>query len=219
MTTEPQPAGPEEPPVLPLTEPLHASSGEARPVLTVDMDGVFCRPFFGWNAGIHRTFLDPTADAPGATVPPRWLATPLDHVRFNPRRPLPGARDALRRLHEVRRLVVVTGRRTYPYWWLNRHGFLDLFERVMVNEGRMSSPHYKVEALAVLDAAEHVDDDPRTAQLLAQRTSARVFLREWPRSAGVLLDPRVERVRDLHHLADVLGAPPAPSREGETPRR
>lgn len=184
-----------------------SAAREALPVLTVDMDGVFCSPFFGWNVGIHSTFLDPTADPRLASVPPRWLGAPLDHVRFNPRRPLPDALEALRRLRRVRRLVVLTGRRTYPRWWLRRHGFLPLFDRVMVNDGPLRSPHYKLEAVALLDAAEHVDDDPRTAQLLAQRSKVRVFLREWPRSRGVTLDPRVEHVRDLHQLADLLGAP------------
>ncbi len=184
------------------------------PVLTVDMDGVFCSPYFGWNVGISRTFLDPEADAPLASVPPRWLGTPLDHLRFNVRRPLAGSREALTRLREVRRLVVVTGRRTYPRWWLRRHGLEALFDRVMVNTTSLKSPHYKLEALSLVDAAEHIDDDPRTAQLLAQRSRARIFLREWPTTRGVALDPRVERVRDLSELADRLGAPPAATARG-----
>lgn len=177
------------------------------PVLTVDMDGVFCSPFFGWNVGVHRTFLDPDADPPAASVPPRWLGRPLDHLRFDVRRPLPGAREALARLRAVRQLVVVTGRRTYPGWWMRRHGFATLFDRVVVNETLLKSPHYKLEALSLLDAAEHIDDDPRTAQLLAQRSRARIFLRDWPTNRAVDLDPRVERVRDLAELADRLGAP------------
>jgi hypothetical protein len=183
-------------------------STDRRPVLTVDMDGVFCRPFFGWNAGIHRTFLDPDADPRPARVPPAWLRTPWDAVRFGPRHPMPEARGALLRLREVRRLVVVTGRRSQPSGWLRRHGFAGLFERVLVNEGPLRSPHYKLQALDLVGAAEHIDDDPRTAQLLAQRSSARVYLRTWSTNRAVEVDPRITRVRDLHHLADLLGAPP-----------
>lgn len=179
------------------------------PVLTVDMDGVFCSPFFGWNVGVHRALLDPSAEPPSARVTPRWLGTPLDHLRFNPRRPLPGAREALARLREVRHLVVVTGRRTYPRWWMRRHGFEALFDRVVVNETLLKSPHFKLDALTLLDASEHIDDDPRTAQLLVQRSDVRVFLRDWPTNRQVELDPRVQRVRDLGELADRLGAPPA----------
>jgi hypothetical protein len=71
----------------------------------------------------------------------------------------------------------------------------------------LSSPHYKLEVVGMMDASEHIDDDPRTAQLLAQRSRAQVYLREWPRSRNVALDPRVQRVRDLGDLADRLGAP------------
>ncbi|MCK9485857.1 MAG: hypothetical protein M0R73_04035 [Dehalococcoidia bacterium] len=178
------------------------------PVLTVDMDGVFCSPYFGWNVGVHRTFLDPGATPVPARITPRWLGEPLDHLRFNPRRPLPGAREALERLREVRQLVVLTGRRTYPRWWLRRHGFEALFDRVVVNQTRLRSPHFKLDALTILRAAEHIDDDPRTAQLLAQGSDTRIFLRDWPTNR-VDLDPRVQRVRDLGEFADRLGAPPA----------
>ena len=187
------------------TEPGNAH--EQLPVLTIDMDGVFCSPFFGWNVGVSSNFLDPDAPPKPARVSPPWLRKPIDLVRFNPRRPLPDARGALTRLREVRQLVVVTGRRTYPRWWLRRHGLIEFFDRVMVNEGALRSPHYKLEALDLLGAAEHIDDDPRTAQLLAQRSRARVFLRNWPTNARADLDPRVQRVDDLHQLADILGAP------------
>ncbi len=194
----------------PLAEAATAPRGPRAdlPILTIDMDGVFCRPFFGWNVGISSDFLDPEAAPRPARVSPRWLGTPLDTLRFNPRRPLPDARGGLTRLREVRQLVVVTGRRTYPHWWLRHHGLLEFFDRVMVNEGPLRSPHYKLEALDLLGASEHIDDDPRTAQLLAQRSRARVFLRTWPTNVRTELDPRVQRVRDLHDLADRLGAPP-----------
>src|SRR5690606_26905715 len=96
--------------------------------------------------------------------------------------------------------------RTYPAAWLRRHGLAAMFERVMVNEGGLRSPHYKLAALDLLGAAEHIDDDPRTAQLLAQRSRTRIFLRTWPTNRDVELDPRVERVNDVHELADRLGA-------------
>lgn len=194
----------------PTTEPRVAGAGprEELPVLTIDMDGVFCRPFFGWNVGISARLLDPDAAPRPARVPPNWFRMVWDPVRYNPRRPLPEARGALARLREVRQLVVVTGRRTHPRWWLRRHGLLQYFDRILVNEGPMRSPHYKLQAIERLDASEHIDDDPRTTQLLAQRSRARIFLRSWPTNERARLDERVRRVRDLHELADILGAPP-----------
>ena len=191
----------------PATELQPEALSDDRPILTIDMDGVFCSPFFGWNVGISSAFLDPDAAPRLASVPPDWIRVPWDTLRFTPRRPLPDARTALARLHEVRRLVVLTGRRTYPRWWLRRHRLIQYFDRVMVNESPLRSPHYKLEAIGLLGASEHIDDDPRTAQLLAQRSRARVFLRNWPTNAKAELDPRVTRVNDLHELADILGAP------------
>lgn len=191
-----------------MSGPLHPAPHDSLPILTVDMDGVFCRPFFGWNVGVSDAFLDPTEPPRPASVPPRWVRRVWDPLRFNPRRPMPDAKSALQRLAEVRRLVVVTGRRSYPTWWLRRHGLLDLFDRVMVNETTLRSPHYKLEALHLMGAVEHIDDDPRTVQLLAQRSSAQIYLRTWPTNRDAAVDPRVTRVEDLHELADLLGAPP-----------
>lgn len=180
---------------------------ELLPLLSVDMDGVFVRPFFNWNIGIHRDFLDPAAEPQPARVYPHWLNAPLDHVRFDLRKPLPSARHGLARLSRIRRLVVVTGRRTSPHHWLHRHGVADLFDEVYINDGPLRSPHYKLEVLRDIGAQEHVDDDARTAQLLAQSGFGPVYLRDWPRNRDLPLAPNIIRVRDLNDLADRLGAP------------
>jgi len=174
------------------------------PIITVDMDGVFCRPFFGWNIGIHREFLDPDAPPPEANIPNPRIGPVLDQLRFNPRRPIPGAREALAQLAEVRRVMVLTGRRTVPRWWLRRYGFEGLFENVIVNRTARKSPHYKLETIQRLGVSEHVDDDPRTAQLLAQRTDARIFLVDWPRNRDLPFHPAVERVPDLATVVERL---------------
>ena len=175
-----------------------------RPLLTIDLDGVICGPLLGLNLGIHRGFLDPEAEPPQARVPPRWLSALVDPARFEPRRPLPGTRPALAELGRARRLVVLTGRRTSPARWLARHGLAGFVEAVVINEGPLSSPHYKLQAVAQLGAAEHVDDDPRTAQLLAERASCRVFLRDWPRNRSLPYAGGVRRVADLPELARLL---------------
>ncbi len=177
------------------------ATGSALPLLTLDFDGVICRPPFGRNVGIHRAFLDATAPPPPARVYPRWLNTPLDHLRFDLRAPMPGVGEALRALRTVRRLVVVTGRRTQPGAWLHWHGLDGLVDQVVVNDTALKSPHFKVQALRALGADEHADDDPRTAQLLAEVTNTRVFLCDWPRNRDLEYHAGVERVRDLGDLA------------------
>lgn len=177
---------------------------DPRPLMTLDMDGVFCEPPLGQNLGIHRTFYESDAPPPPARVYPRWLNAPLDRLRFDFRRPMPGAREALTRLATARRLVVVTGRRTRPDWWLRHYGFEGLFEAVYVNDTHFGSAHYKQAALRRLRPAEHVEDDARTAQLLAQTGVGPVYLCDWPRNRDLPLDPRIVRVSGLVELADRL---------------
>ena len=176
----------------------------ALPLLTLDFDGVICRPPFGRNVGIHRTFLDPAAPPPEARVYARWLNDALDHVRFDLRAAMPGVAEALHALREVRRLTIVTGRRSSPLGWLRWHHLDGLADGIVVNDTTLKSPHFKLRALALLRADEHIDDDPRTAQLLAQASSTRVYLCDWPRNRDLPYDARVERVRDLRALAERL---------------
>lgn len=170
------------------------------PLITLDFDGVICCPPFGLNLGIHRTFLDPEAPPPEAKVYPRWLNEPLDHLRFDLRAPMPGIRETLHALRRFRRVAILTGRRTMPTWWMQRHGIEGLVDLVVINDTPLKSPHFKLRALAYLGAAEHVDDDPRTAQLLAQASSTRVYLRDWPRNRDLPYAPGVERIADLRDL-------------------
>jgi hypothetical protein len=168
-----------------------------RPVTTLDFDGVICRPPFGWNLGISRRFLDPRLEALPAHVPPRWFSRPADHLRFNFRRPLPGVRAALEELNAFRTVVILTGRRTSPEAWLRRHGMAAFVDRIVINDTLLRSPHFKLRLIEELGAAEHVDDDGRTAQLLAERSSVRVFLRDWPRNRDLPYASNVTRVADL----------------------
>ena len=182
------------------------SGTPALPLLTLDLDGVICRPILGLNLGIQQTFLDLDAPPTPARVYPRWLNEPLDHLRFDLRSPMPVVIEALRALRMVRRVMILTGRRTLPTWWLRWHGLSDLVDRVMVNDTALKSPHFKLRALRALGVDEHADDDPRTAQLIAQGSSTRVFLCDWPRNRALDYDPHVQRVRDLRDLATRLTA-------------
>ena len=172
-------------------------------MLTVDLDGVICRPPFGVNVGISSDALDAAAPA-RALVIPRWLGGNLDHLRFDFRRPLPEAREALSALAELREVVVLTGRRTSPERWLRRHGLAEPISRVVINDRADASPHFKLRCVQALGAAEHIDDDGRTARLLAERGPARVYLRDWPRNRGMSYPSNVTRVANLLELVRLL---------------
>ena len=75
---------------------------------------------------------------------------------------------------------------------------------MVINETSLRSPHFKLAAIAELGASEHIDDDGRTVQLLAQRSQAQPYLRDWPRNRGLPYDERVRRVADLGALAALL---------------
>jgi hypothetical protein len=187
------------------TDPTSA----AKPIITLDLDGVICNPPFGINLGIRRDFLDPDAPPRPARVPPSWWSGPFDRARFDLRRPLPGVADALRALRELRTVYLLTGRRTSPRRWLARHGLDALVDRIVINETLLRSPHFKLHGIRELGAQEHVDDDGRTAQLIAASSSVRVFLVDWPRNRGVEYYGGVRRVATLSEvpkfLLDVTG--------------
>ena len=183
---------------------MTAKLRDGLPLLTIDMDGVICEPPGGRNLGIHRSFLDPAAPPVPARVPARWFKRIVDPVRFELRRPLPGAREALTELRALRTLLLLTGRRSRPDRWLRRHGFAPLLDGVVVNETALRSPHFKLRAIAELGAAEHIDDDGQTVQLLAERSEAQPYLRDWPRNRGLPYNERVRRVGDLGALAALL---------------
>lgn len=181
-----------------------SKGADERPILTLDFDGVICMPPFGKNFGIHRRLIDPAAEPPSARVPPRWFAGPLDRLRFAFRHPDAEARAALTQLATMRRLVVLTGRRSSPDRWLRRHGLDHLIERIVINEGPHGSAHYKLQQVAEIGASEHIDDDGPTAQLIADRSTVHVYLRDWPRNRGLAYSDGVTRVDHLVALASRL---------------
>jgi hypothetical protein len=169
----------------------------ALPLVTVDLDGVICSPLFGVNLGISRSFVDPAAAAEPASVPPRWLGTLADHVRFDLRRPLPDARAGLAALARVARVTILTGRRTSPASWLRRHHLDTHIEAIITNAGPLRSAHFKLAEIERLRPTVHIDDDPRTAELLARRARIEVYLRDWPRNRDLQYHPGVIPVADL----------------------
>jgi hypothetical protein len=187
------------------------------PLVTIDLDGVVCAPMFGIHGGTHRDFLDAAAPPPEAYVPPRWLRLLADHARFDLRRPLPDAEVGLVALGQVARIVILTGRRTSPRAWLRLHRLARYVESVVVNDTALASPHFKLAAIEHMKPLSHLDDDPRTAQLIAEVSGTPVFLRDWPDNRNLEFHPRVLRVSGILEFASRIseaGQMDAASRSG-----
>ncbi len=180
---------------------LTQAASASRPIVTLDFDGVICAPFFGLNYGIHRAFLQDGAPPEPAQVPSPWFGRIADHVRFDLRRPLPDAATGLEALAALARVTIVTGRRTSPAAWLRRHQLDEYVESITINDGPLKSPHFKLAALEQIRPLAHVDDDPRTVQLLARHTGVDIYLRDWPRNRNLHYEPRIVRIATLHDLA------------------
>jgi hypothetical protein len=190
-------------------------AGERR-VLALDLDGVIVRPPLGWNVAISRR-LDlpplPRAVEPVGTTP-SWrrsywlLRAGLEAARYLGRRPLPGVVEAIAELAELRRLVVVSGRRwvvrPLVWRWLERHALAGYLSGVYLNGLRLPSAQFKLWTLQQLGIGEHVDDDGATAYYLATRGAVVVYLCDWPRNRGLPYPHGIQLVRSLAEVPSRL---------------
>ncbi|GAB4328681.1 MAG: hypothetical protein Kow0010_12690 [Dehalococcoidia bacterium] len=173
---------------------------DERPLLTLDLDGVLCRPPFGINPGRGK---GKRRDRPGK----RDLLWFTEAWRYRGRRPMPGAVEGFRLLREGFRCVVVTGRaervRGYTEGWFERYfGFRP--ELRMRPHWRETSAQFKVRAIGELGPLAHFEDDPHTAEWLAEVVPA-VFLVDWWRNRW-LEGERIHRIERLEEAVPVLEA-------------
>lgn len=175
----------------------------SEPVLTFDLDGILCAPIFGLNIGINRNFLMPEVIPPIAKIPPDWWRIIWDKIRFNSRRPMSDACEYLEQLQSQYALILVTGRRTSPNSWLKKNGLFDYFSEVIWNTSEFQSAHYKLNTLNTLRPVAHFEDDPRTAELLAQ-SGVTVFLRDWPKNRNLHFNNQVIRISSLKDASESL---------------
>ena len=169
-----------------------------KPLLTFDLDGVLCRPPFEINPGPGR---GKRRDAPGK----RGLLWRTEAWRYRGRKPMPGAVAGFRLLGKAFRCEILTARsevaRTLTERWLKRH-----FGEVPVVHMRPgwqeTSAQYKARKVQELSPVAHFEDDPHTAEWLAELIPD-VFLVDWPRNRWLDL-PNVHRVSVLDDAIPVL---------------
>lgn len=174
-----------------------------KPVLTFDLDGVLCAPILGLNIGINRNFLAPETAPPTAKIPPDWWRTIWDRIRFDLRHPMSDAAGYLDKLQSDYSLILVTGRRTSPNNWLKRNELFSYFSKIIWNTTNFQSAHYKLNTLSTLNPIAHFEDDPRTAELLAQ-SGVTVFLRDWPKNRNLHLNGEIIRITSLADASESL---------------
>jgi hypothetical protein len=176
-----------------------------RPLITLDLDGVLCRPPFGINpgSGRHRR-----RDAPGK---PNllWLT---ERWRYFGRQPMPGAREGLAALRESFDCHIVTARATvaepHTRRWLARN-FGDPPPIHFRPHWRETSAQFKVRMMAELGPVAHFEDDPFTAAWVAEIVP-HVFLVDWPRNRW-LEGPNIHRIGRLGEASLLLRPlPPDP---------
>ncbi len=162
-----------------------------RGLLTFDLDGVLCRPPFGFNPGTGR---GRDRDARGRYSLLWWT----ERWRYAGRRPMPGAVETVRGLAKSFDWMVVTARaesaRGPTESWLRRH-FGSLPEVRMRPHWRETSGRFKARQILALRPLAHFEDDPFTAAWLAELGTP-VFLVDWPRNAH-LERPGVFRIARL----------------------
>jgi hypothetical protein len=188
----------------------------ALPELTVDMDGVLCRPILWFNFVISRDIRRPPEFREGIPgVSHRFHRRLVDGdlgqtLRYGWRPPLPLVREGLAELAEVRRLVLLSGRpeasREATEAWLHRHGLRDFFGDVLLNDRGLPNVSFKIMKSRERDGAEHVDDDGRVAYFLAKDAARKVFLISYAGNAGLPYPPGVQRIRSLVDAAKLIRA-------------
>lgn len=169
-----------------------------RSLLTFDLDGVLCRPPFGINPGNGR---GKRRDAKGK----RNLLWLTERWRYALRRPMPGAREGFLALMEQYDCQVVSARgveaRALTERWFKLHfGFVPPLD--LRPHWRETSAQFKARRVGELKPLAHFEDDPHTAEWLAELLPA-VFVVDWGRNRW-LEGERIHRIRRIEEAGDVL---------------
>lgn len=166
-----------------------------RPLVTIDVDGVLCRPPFGLNPGSGRNKNRATTG--------KWnVLWPLERIRYVGRKPMPGAREGLQGLIREYRCEVLSARGTaaggYTRGWIGSRLDAELHVNLRPH-WRETSARFKARVASELGASVHIEDDPHTARWLAELIP-HVLLVDWPRNEWLDGD-------NIHRITSIDEAP------------
>lgn len=167
-------------------------------VVTLDLDGVICRPPLGINPGrgIHKSRYGEGSKS---------LLWRTERWRYAGRKPMPWAAEGLRLFMQEFDCQVVSARsedaRAYTErWFANRIGFVPTLN--LRPDWREKPAQFKVRRIQELGAVAHFEDDPHTARWVAELIP-HVFLVDWWRNRW-LSAPNVYRIRSLAEALPLL---------------
>ena len=186
------------------------------PEITIDMDGVICRPSTWLNLVVSRDVEHPLDFSRSNHTASRSFVRSLvdsdlwKRLRYAWRPEMPGIRKGLSSLAEVRRLVLLTGRdesaRQETERWLIRHQVRDYFADIVLNDRGLPNASFKLLTKQERGSKEHVDDDGRVAFFLARDAGQTVYLISWMANAGLPYPSTVRRVGSILEAARLIQA-------------
>jgi hypothetical protein len=169
-----------------------------RPVLTFDLDGVLCRPPFGLNPGRGR---GKSRDKPGR----RSILWYTEPGRYLGRRPMPGAVQGFRELSAQYDCRVLSARAAHSTGhtrdWFEK--YFGVVPEIYLRPHWTETPaQFKVRMVQELGAFAHFEDDPHTAEWIAELIP-QVFLVDWRRNLW-LEGPNIHRVKGVAEALPLL---------------
>ncbi len=172
-----------------------------RKLLTFDLDGVLCRPPFGINPGSGR---GKSRDTTGK----RHLTWYTEPGRYLWRRPMPGAVAGFQRLSETHDCRVLSARAGHSLdhtkGWFRR--YFDVEPTIYLRPTWEETPaRFKTRMVQELGAFAHFEDDPHTAQWVAELIP-HVFLIDWRRNRW-LEGPNIHRIQTIRDAVELLDRP------------
>jgi hypothetical protein len=211
-----------ESPISKLSDPNVKLTPEEpdRPYFSFDLDGVICRPPFGMNQVLGRDLYEDELPAniklvngPATTwtrknyLKMRGL---FELAKYFGRKPMPMAREGLIEVSKYRTPLIITGRSFLAHQiieaWLTRYNMRQYFGGIYPNDTNLRTRKYKLHMLRKMGIEEHADDDGEITYYLAKMGIPRLYLRDWPRNAGLPYPDNVKHIKYLVEIAQDLAS-------------
>jgi len=185
-----------------------------KPFFSFDLDGVIGTPLFGLDWTLSRKLTEDELgevkrlDGPVEGFANKTLLKFNDlsqRLRYFGRRPLPGTKEGLTEISQMRNLVIITGRshlaRVIVEAWLKRYQLDPYILQVYANYTDQTTRKYKLHLLRQFGIQEHADDDGGIVYYLAKRGIQRVYVRDWSRNRGLLYPENVVHFSKISEIA------------------